>query len=150
MPIYVDLHPAPQFDRSLVTYCSINFGRLRDGVAQAGKRTYTDCYAVAGPWPVDISFQVPFKCDMTIWSQVTYWGSVTGFLAVGFKWDGNFIAPFFEMYFNEPNSHKALSATQVIRGVNAGPHTGGIWPYTGGIQSDGADRWNMHYTYYEL
>jgi len=148
--IYVDLHPAPQFDRSLVTYCVINFGRLKDGIAQAGKRVETGTHSVAGPWPVDIAFFVPFKCDMTIWSQVTFWGSAIGLLAVGFKWNGNFVSPLFDMYFNEANSHKALSSTQVIRGLGPGQYTGGIWPFTGGIMSDGSDRWRMHYTFYEL
>ena len=150
MAIYIDLHPAPQFDRSLITYCVINFGRIKDGIAQAGKRTYTNCGSTVGPWPANISMDVPFKSDVTIWSQVTFWGTVVAFLATGFRLDGNFAAPYFEMFFNEVGSHKALSATQVIRNVAAGTHTGGIAAITGGIGSDGNDRWRYHYTCYEL
>lgn len=151
MAIYLDLHPAPQFDKSIVTYCVVNFGRIRDALQLMSKRVAYESYSIPGPWPASVGVTVPFpKADVQIWAEVTYWSNAVAFIAMGLTWDGVTQGPLLEQYFNETGSHKAMDTTIVVRNVSGGVHTLGIVAVTGGVLSDGTDRLRQHYTYYEL
>lgn len=149
MSLYLDLLPAPQFDRSLVSYTVGNFQRIKDLLVRASGRVYIVSAQLVGPWPSTATMAIPFKCDILYSASITFWGTVTALLAMTANYDG---APqiYLEQWFNETGSHKSMTAFTVIRGVTQGSHTFGASAGTGGIGSDSNDRFKFGLTCVEV
>jgi hypothetical protein len=65
MPVPLDLAPPPQFERSMISYVTTNFGRVRDALNRAWggnyqTGTYTAVFAGVTAILVSISFPVVF------------------------------------------------------------------------------------------
>jgi len=150
MAVNIDLKAPPAFDKSIVPVMSLNFSRIRDAFLHASTQVSFITGGSTGPWPVTANILVPYKCDIIVWSSITYWSSVAGaFIAMNLNWDGGNIG-FLEQYFNEANSHKQLSGVFEVRGVNPGNHTLQPAAATGGVQSDANDRWRYGLLFLEV
>lgn len=152
MPLYIDLFPSPQFDRSLPTYCAINFQRIRDALLFAGKRVEFSVVNLSGGWAEpgpNINVAVPYTCDVVIWTEMTFYAPVPGMAGRYVKWDSTFLPITMEMTFNEANSHKRLAVTNTVRNVNPGNHVYTTQSAHQFVQSDGNDRFHTLFTFYE-
>lgn len=150
MAISIDLQPSPQFDKSLVPYNVINFGRIRDALLSGRKRISSETISVVGPWSKAVVFAVPYLCDIVLWTEISWYSNAPGSSGMWFLWDGANLPIIPIMWFNEAYSHKPMACTNVIRGVARGTHTLTQLGATGGILSDSGDRLRISITYYEL
>jgi hypothetical protein len=150
MPLYLDLIPSPQFDESLVTYCVVNFQRIKETLLRANLQVAFDNFILFGGWPKSQAFNVPFKSDVWIWSEATAWVTSAGFHGIYIDFDGGPMYLSMDQFWNEASSHKALSVVNVMRGVAAGSHYVTIRHGDGAVTSDAGDRCRLGITYYEV
>lgn len=155
MPIYIDLQPAPQFDRSLVTYAVVNFNRIKDALTHTGGRIQTITFSIVGPWGGEPSNQivtVPFRANVAIDAELSFVPTIQAFLAARMTWDGGGVGPFFENYFHPEfvGRHMLMWSTAVMNNQTAGPHGLNIYYVTGGITSNVDSRFRGRITFMEV
>jgi len=150
MPIYVDLQPDPQFDESLVRYCVINFNRFAQALRFTNKRSYSDTFSLAGPWPQIVNVVVPYRCDVVVWGSLGFWGTVQGMLGYVMTWNNINLAIAWDFSFTEIGSGKTVEAVNIVRGVSKGTHQCSQRAITGGLGSDGNSRLRLEFIFYEL
>lgn len=150
MPLYLDLQPSPQFDSSLVTYCVVNFQRIKDLLRRANLRVSFEVFNIYGGWPKSQSFNVPYKADVWIWSEATAYTTAGGFHGIYIDFDGGPMFLSMDQYWNEAFTHKAISVTNVMRGISAGTHYVTIRHGDGVVASNEGDVCRLGLTYYEV
>ena|SRR5215203_2161387 len=154
MSLYLDLQPAPQFDESLVTYCVVNFQRIKETLNRANTRVTFDNFILFGPWPKSQSFNVPYKSNLHIWSEATAFLPAPpygpGFGGIYIDFDGGPMYLSMDQYWNETNSHKAMSVVNEMVNIMPGTHYVTIRHNNSGLTSDVNDRCRLAITYYEV
>lgn len=144
MSVYIDLLPAPQFDRSLVTYTVANFQRIKEAFVRTSARVYVFQVQSSGAWPKNFTVSHPFRADVSYLLTASCYSTAGGMCGLSTFLDSAYIGMWAYMFFNEANSHKWLSGGGVQRAVAAGTHTWSIGPAPGvaNVGSDGND-WGM-------
>jgi hypothetical protein len=155
VPIYIDLQPAPQFDRSLVTYAVVNFNRVKDALARTGGRSSSINFSIVGPWGGAPSNQIitcPFRCNVVIQASLSYIPTIQAFLAAQMIWDGVGTGSLFENFFHAQfvNMHMMMWASTVINNQAAGAHGLNLVYITGGITSNSDSRFRGSITFTEV
>jgi hypothetical protein len=147
----ITLMPPPAFDKSLVPAFSTNFNRLRNALART-TNTYVHNVgglAPAGGFPLNVVVAVPFKADiLSVWGGTCYVSSVVAGAGLWCQMDGATIGHSLDQFWNMPNVHMYLEASNIQRGVSAGNHTFSLVP--NGSISDGNDRWRIAFTMIEV
>lgn len=150
MSVYLDLLPAPQFDRSLVTYTVANFQRIKDAFVRTSSRVYCFATSSAGAWPKSFTVNHPFKADVLWTYAASCWSNAGGMTGTGVQIDGGFTGMWGYYYFNEAGSHKLTAGTGINRGLAAGNHTWTIGIPAGNTSSDGNDQGYIALTMVEV
>lgn len=143
MSIYLDLLPAPQFDRSLVTYTVANFARIKEAFVRASARVYVAQVQSSGPWLKNFSLNHPFRADVQFTLLASCYNTTAGMGGLAAKIDGAFVGMWAQYYFNEANSHKFVGGGGVSRAVAAGAHTWAIAGAPGTNMGSDANDWGM-------
>lgn len=142
MSVYLDLLPAPQFDRSLVTYTVANFQRIKDAFVRTSARVYVVQVQSTGPWPKNFTVANPFRADVSFILSASCFATSIGMAGLSPQLDGSYVGMWPYMFFNEASTHKWLTGGGVSRAVATGSHTWSINPATGNTSSDAND-WGM-------
>ena len=154
MSLYLDLQPAPQFDESLVTYCVVNFQRIKETLNRANTRVTFDNFILFGPWPKSQSFNVPYRANLHIWSEGTFFlpspPYAPSFIGLYIDFDGGPMYLSMDQFFNETNSHKACSVVNEMVNIPPGNHYVTVRPGQAAVASDTMDRCRLAITYYEV
>jgi hypothetical protein len=122
MGVYLDLKPSPQFDRSLVDYMVYNFREIQTALLHIqGTIDLSFNYGV-GPWDVNVIINVPFPCNISLYTECTWYSTIAQMTGIVLKWDGATLPMWLDKYCNEPNSYMKTAATQSILGVTSTGH----------------------------
>jgi hypothetical protein len=150
MAINLTLQAAPAFDRSIVPAFQVNFNRIRDALLHASMQTSFVNGLVNGGWPQTVNVNVPYKCDILLWCEISFWDANLEMVGVKFKWDGVDLSWYADQYNNIANVHLTDSVINEIRGVAAGSHTLQAIQGSGTVSSDGNDRWRWCAVFFEV
>lgn len=150
MAIPLTLQATPAFDRSIVPAFQVNFNRIRDALLHASMQVSTTTGIQQGGWPKTVNINVPFKCNILLWCNASYWATSVGDCSVKFKWDGTDMGSAIGYYFNETSSHKQANGTNTLTNVAAGSHTFELLANSGNVASDGADYWQWFFLFFEV
>ena len=126
MSLYLDLLPAPQFDRSLAAYTVANFTRIKDLLVRASGRTYVYTAQTNGPWPKTFTVKVPFKADILYTFHASAYAPAIGMISLQPTFDGAVTNNWAYMFENIANAHMPFSSAVVLRSVSAADHTFGV------------------------
>jgi hypothetical protein len=142
MSVYLDLLPAPQFDRSLVTYTVANFQRIKEAFIRTSSRVYVIQVQSNGAWPKSFTVNHPFRADVSYLLSASCSSNAVGPAGLAPQLDGSSTGLWAYTYFNEANSHKWMTGGGVNRQVASGNHTWAIAPANASTISDSFD-WGM-------
>jgi hypothetical protein len=123
MAIYLDLLPAPQFDRSLVTYCVTNFNTIKNAFMRMQSTISGFVTWRQGPWPRDVIVEISSPATVTVWCETTCFVTIAGGHSLLYYWNGVQLPQIGSLYFNEPNTHKKITSYNIIRNQASGVHT---------------------------
>lgn len=149
MAINLVLTGPPQTERSIVPAFQTNFNRIRDAFLHSAMQVSFVTGGASGPWPATVNVNVPYKSDILLYSNISFFSNAAAQIAMNLKWNGAAIA-LFDQFFNEVSSHKTIGTVGEARGVAAGSYPLSVDAATGGMLSDANDRWRYAAVFFEV